>query len=74
MITIRYSKNNSTVQHWKEKLEELVVAHELIEEMTIEHPMLKDKEVEITGEEAIQKYLVELEDDIHDWRKPSCGV
>lgn len=74
MITISYPLYNTAVQQWKEKLEELVVAFQLIENKTIECPVLTDHEMVVRGEEDIYQFLQDLEKDVNDWRKPGCGV
>ena len=74
MIRIAFPKENPMITNWREKLSTLVVAHEFVEDPALEVSTLQEKELTISGEEAIQKFILDLEKDVNDWRTPRCGV
>lgn len=67
MIIIRYPHLNQNVENWKNELETLVTAHQLIEDTAIEEPILKDSSEIIKGEIAINKYIDSLSEFKKAW-------
>ena len=74
MLTITYPTRTSKVQDWQDLLELIVVQHELKEDAALDAPLLRDDKGEVQGEQAITDYLIQLEDEVNQWRSPQCGV
>lgn len=74
MIIIRYSEWNARLEGWREKLEELVIAHRFEQDEALATPHLLEKERAVRGEMEIAAFLRQLEKDINGWREPKCGV
>lgn len=73
MIVIQYSKEDTIIKNWKEKLKDLVVAHRFEQTEKADQPVLIDKGQQIVGVKAINGFIDQLEKDIIEWRKPGCG-
>ncbi|MCB0555815.1 MAG: hypothetical protein KDD02_19870 [Phaeodactylibacter sp.] len=74
MIKVFYPHWNSEIQDWKEKLEELVVAHRFVPDVNLPEARLEAWEEVVVGIAPIQEYLKKLEEEVNDWRAPRCGV
>ena len=74
MLTITYPKRTAKVQDWQDLLNLIVVQHELKEDAALPEPLLVDDKGEVSGEKAITDYLIQLEDEVNQWRSPQCGV
>ena len=74
MIVIRYTRWAPALDNWKEKLEELVVAHRFEQHDALPVPELQEQGRIERGETAIAAFIKQMERDIDDWRTPGCGV
>ena len=74
MIIIRYTRWAPVLDKWKEKLEELVVAHRFEQHDALTVPELQEQDKVERGELAIAAFIKQLEKDINNWRTPRCGV
>ena len=74
MIYLRFPENNKKIESWRERLESFIIDYESEESPSLDQPMIVEGQEEYAGEEAIEKFLKELEDEINDWRTPRCGV
>ena len=74
MLTITYPARTAKVQDWQDLLELIVVQHVLQEDAALTEPQLVDDKGTVTGEKAITDYLIQLEDEVNQWRSPQCGV
>ena len=74
MLTITYPTRTPKVDDWQDLLELIVVQHELKEDAALDAPLLRDDKGEVQGEQAITDYLIQLEDEVNQWRSPQCGV
>ena len=72
MVTVKYKHHSSLVEIWKDKLEEIVIAHQFIQDTSIDNSILVNSKETIIGDEAISKHIDELMEFQKAWFACAC--
>lgn len=72
MITLKFASYSSTVEQLEESLKSLSLAFRLEVDDSIEEPILKDGDLSVTGEKAIQAHLEKLSGELKQWWYCDC--
>lgn len=72
MIQLKYKEHAYQIEYWKERLEALVIKHEVIADPQIDEVTLIDGKETFKGKEAINDHIVHLESYLQDWRACNC--
>ena len=74
MIILKYPRENSLTETWREKLQELSVGHRTERDEKLTAPVIIENDKEYAGEAAVSDFIIKLEQFMNDWRAPKCGV
>jgi len=72
MIILSYPLLTPRVQCWQQRLEEMVLAHELCLQPELASPCLENGQDQAQGEASIEAYLYELEQLLKQWYACRC--
>lgn len=72
MITLFFSKKNHLIDHFIQRLDQMVIPYQskIVEDQS--EIRLQDGEQIFVGESAIHQYLNQLEKDVSQWRACTC--
>lgn len=74
MIYLRFPEQNKQIESWRERLDSFLIDYKVEETPSLDRPVILEGGKEYAGQEAIEQFLKELEDEINDWRTHRCGV
>ena len=72
MITLKYPNVTPQITDWKERLEEVVLGHKLVEDKDLKAPVLEDGNILLEGKEAIDAHLDKIQGELKSWWYCDC--
>lgn len=72
MITIHYQTTDQRLSRIEEKLKSLALAYKTQQDAEVQEPTLKDGLETVKGDEAIETYLEQLEEELGQWYYCAC--
>ena len=72
MLTITYKNQLPQIETWRQQLETLVMAHQIVQDETCDAVILKNTNEMIIGEAEISKYMDELMEFQKVWFACAC--
>jgi hypothetical protein len=72
MIILFYPELTPRITHWQQRLEEMVLPHQLCPQPGLTLPYLENGADLLQGESSIERYLDELEHILKQWYACQC--
>jgi hypothetical protein len=72
MVTLHYPPMTDKIANWQDRLERMVIEHQLVPQEELTEPQLQYGEDFIQGTASIDAYLDKLEDLVKSWYECRC--